>query len=144
MQNQVWRLLLLLACATMAQDGDQPKAAELAKLPRMDAKWVSQMQWRPIGPASMGGRIVDLEVVSGDPFTFYLATASGGLFKTTNNGTTFTPVFEKQSTVSIGDAAVSRSNPNIIWVGTGEHNARNSVSWGDGVYKSIDLSLIHI
>ena len=138
MQNQVWRLLLLLACATMAQDGDQPKAAELAKLPRMDAKWVSQMQWRPIGPASMGGRIVDLEVVSGDPFTFYLATASGGLFKTTNNGTTFTPVFEKQSTVSIGDAAVSRSNPNIIWVGTGEHNARNSVSWGDGVYKSID------
>ena len=86
----------------------------------------------------MGGRIVDLAVVERDPFTFYLATASGGLFKTTNNGTTFTPVFEKEDTVSIGDVAVSRSNPNILWVGTGEHNARNSVSWGDGVYKSTD------
>ena len=100
--------------------------------------WVKNFQWRPIGPASMGGRIVDLEVVESDPINFYLATASGGLFKTTNNGTTFTPIFEKQKSVSIGDVAVSKSNPNILWVGTGEHNARNSVSWGDGVYKSTD------
>ena len=103
---------------------------------KLDNKWVQNLQWRPIGPASMGGRIVDVEVVESNPFTFYVATASGGLFKTINNGTTFTPIFEKEKTVSIGDVAISKSNSDILWVGTGEHNARNSVSWGDGVYKS--------
>src|SRR5205807_303126 len=86
----------------------------------------------------VGGRIVDLAVVESDPATYYVATASGGLFKTVNAGTTFTPVFERESTVSIGDVCVAPSNPNVVWVGTGEHNARNSVSWGDGVYKSAD------
>ena len=86
----------------------------------------------------MGGRIVDLEVVESNPTTFFVATASGGLFKTANNGTTFQPLFENERTVSIGDVAISASDPNVIWVGTGEHNARNSVSWGDGVYKSVD------
>lgn len=105
---------------------------------KLDPSWVSVLNWRSIGPASMGGRIVDVEVVESDPIVFYVATASGGLFKTTNNGTTFQPVFERENTVSIGDVAVSASNPDIVWVGTGEHNARNSVSWGDGVYKSID------
>jgi len=100
--------------------------------------WLSGLQWRSIGPASMGGRIVDLEVDPKDPFTFYVATASGGLFKTVNNGNTFTSIFENESSVSIGDIAVSASHPDIIWVGTGEHNARNSVSWGDGVYRSTD------
>ena len=131
-------MLPLLACAAMAQDENKTDAPEVLAPVKFDEAWVSQMQWRSIGPASMGGRIVDLEVLPDDPFTFYLATASGGLFKTTNNGTTFTPIFEKQSAVSIGDVAVSRSDPKIIWVGTGEHNARNSVSWGDGVYKSTD------
>ena len=65
-------------------------------------------------------------------------TASGGLLKTTNNGTTFTHLFDHEATVSIGDVAVSRSNPNVVWVGTGENNPRNSVSYGDGVYKSVD------
>ena len=105
---------------------------------QLDPAWVSVLNWRSIGPASMGGRIVDIEVVETDPIVFYVATASGGLFKTTNNGTTFEVVFERENTVSIGDVAVSASNPDIVWVGTGEHNARNSVSWGDGVYKSLD------
>ncbi|MCH8044772.1 MAG: PDZ domain-containing protein [Planctomycetes bacterium] len=104
--------------------------------PEFDPKWVDSLSWRSIGPASMGGRIVALAVVESDPTTFYVATASGGLFKTTNNGTTFTAIFEKQSTVSIGDVCVAPSDPNVVWVGTGEHNGRNSVSWGDGVYKS--------
>jgi photosystem II stability/assembly factor-like uncharacterized protein len=138
MQSKAWLMLPMLACAAMAQDENKTDAPEVLAPIKFDDAWVSQMQWRSIGPASMGGRIVDLEVLPDDPFTFYLATASGGLFKTTNNGTTFTPVFEKQSAVSIGDVAVSRSDPKIIWVGTGEHNARNSVSWGDGVYKSTD------
>lgn len=99
---------------------------------------VSRMNWRCIGPANMGGRITSLAVVESDPGTYYVGTASGGLLKTTNNGTTFTFTFEKEATVSIGDVAVSRSNPNVVYVGTGEANPRNSVSYGDGVYKSTD------
>jgi photosystem II stability/assembly factor-like uncharacterized protein len=104
----------------------------------LDPAWVGALNWRSIGPASMGGRVVDLAVVESNPYTFYVATATGGLFKTTNNGTTFTSLFDKENTVSIGDVCVSASDPNIVWVGTGEHNPRNSVSWGDGVYKSTD------
>ncbi|GIW78967.1 MAG: hypothetical protein KatS3mg105_0774 [Gemmatales bacterium] len=115
--------------------GLSPLAGQQTKL---NANWVKALQWRNIGPATMGGRIVDVEVVASDPYTFYVATASGGLFKTTNNGTNFVPVFDKESSVSIGDVCVSSSHPDIVWVGTGEHNARNSVSWGDGVYKSTD------
>jgi len=106
--------------------------------PQFSDEWVKALKWRSIGPASMGGRIVDLEVVEKDPVVFYVATASGGLFKTENAGTTFVPVFEREATASIGDVAVSKSNPKVVWVGTGEHNGRNSVSWGDGVYKSVD------
>jgi photosystem II stability/assembly factor-like uncharacterized protein len=101
-------------------------------------EWLGSLTWRCVGPAAMGGRIVDIAVVDSDPCCFYVATASGGLFKTMNNGITFTPLFDHESTVSIGDVAVAPSNPDIVWLGTGEHNARNSVSWGDGVYKSTD------
>ena len=100
--------------------------------------WLGSLSWRCVGPASMGGRIVDIAVVDSDPCCYFVATASGGLFKTTNNGVTFRPVFEHENSVSIGDVAIGPSNPDIVWVGTGEHNARNSVSWGDGVYKSTD------
>lgn len=106
--------------------------------PKVDPKWVESLRWREIGPANMGGRIVSLAVVESDPTTFYLGTASGGLLKTTNNGMTFTHLFDRESTVSIGDVAVSASDPEIVWVGTGEKNPRNSVSYGDGVYKSTD------
>jgi photosystem II stability/assembly factor-like uncharacterized protein len=99
---------------------------------------VKKMVWRSIGPANMGGRVTAIAVVESDPTTYYIATASGGLLKTTNNGTTFTHLFDKQATVSIGDVAVAPSDPNVVWVGTGENNPRNSVSYGDGVYKSTD------
>ena len=94
--------------------------------------------WRNIGPANMGGRVTSLAVVEGDPTTYYVGTGTGGLLKTVNNGTTFEVLFAGQSTVAIGDVAVAPSNPNIVWVGTGEANPRNSVSYGDGVYKSTD------
>ncbi|MDP6444099.1 MAG: PDZ domain-containing protein [Pirellulaceae bacterium] len=100
--------------------------------------WLATMKWRQIGPASMGGRIVDLAVVESNPDRYWIATASGGLFKTANNGVTFKPQFQFQNSICIGDVAVAPSDPNILWVGTGENNARNSVSWGDGVYKSTD------
>jgi photosystem II stability/assembly factor-like uncharacterized protein len=100
--------------------------------------WVKALKWRSIGPAAMGGRIVAFAVNEADPTNYWVATASGGLLKTTNNGTTFQHQFDKEATVSIGDVQVARSNPNIVWVGTGENNPRNSVSYGDGVYKSTD------
>jgi photosystem II stability/assembly factor-like uncharacterized protein len=100
--------------------------------------WINAMAWRSIGPAAMGGRITALAVVEADPSTYYVATASGGLLKTTNNGVTFTHQFDREATVSIGDVCVAPSDPDVVWVGTGEANPRNSVSYGDGVYKSTD------
>jgi photosystem II stability/assembly factor-like uncharacterized protein len=86
----------------------------------------------------MGGRIADVEGVSGDPNTVYVATASGGIFKTVDGGINWTPIFERQNTISVGDIALEPGNPDVIWAGTGEANPRNSVSFGDGVYKSTD------
>ncbi|MEO0481007.1 MAG: PDZ domain-containing protein [Planctomycetota bacterium] len=94
--------------------------------------------WRHLGPSNMGGRVTDLAVVETDPATFWVATAGGGLWKTTNNGTTWTHQFNDQSTVSIGDVCVDPNDPDTVWVGSGEENARNSVSFGDGIYKSTD------
>jgi photosystem II stability/assembly factor-like uncharacterized protein len=111
------------------------KAAGEGALPDAVTK---QFVWRPVGPASMGGRVTALAVVESDPTTYYVGTATGGLLKTTNNGTTFAHLFDRQSTVSIGDVAVAPSDPNVVWVGTGEANPRNSASYGDGVYKSTD------
>jgi photosystem II stability/assembly factor-like uncharacterized protein len=86
----------------------------------------------------MGGRIADVEGVPGDPNVVYVASASGGLWKTTNGGVKWTPIFEREGTISIGDIALAPSNPEVVWVGTGESAVRNSVSFGDGVYKSTD------
>ena len=103
--------------------------------------WASALEnltARNIGPVTMGGRITDLAVFEKDPRKYYAATASGGLFKTINAGNSFTPVFDREGTISIGAAAVSQKNADIVWVGTGEATSRNSVAWGDGVYKSSD------
>jgi photosystem II stability/assembly factor-like uncharacterized protein len=104
----------------------------------LNPEWLKALTWRSIGPASMGGRIVALAVYDADPTTYWIATASGGLLKTVNNGVTFEHQFDHEATVAIGDVAVAPSDRNIVWVGTGEHNPRNSVSYGDGVYKSTD------
>ena len=115
------------------------KTPTVPKDPRtLPAAFVKSLNWRSIGPSSMGGRIVDLAVVESDPCVFYVATASGGLFKTVNNGVTFEAQFQFEDSISIGDVCVAPSNPDIVWVGTGEQNGRNSVSWGNGVYKSTD------
>lgn len=96
------------------------------------------LAFRSIGPTSMGGRITDIAVDAKNPRVFYVASASGGVFKTDNRGTTFHPVFEHGGSSSIGAVAVAPSDSNIVWIGTGEGNPRNSVSWGDGVYVSRD------
>src|SRR5262249_60859582 len=86
----------------------------------------------------MSGRIADLAVYEANPSIYYVGTAHGGVWKTTNGGTTFEAQFQDQGLISIGDVTVSQSNPDLVWVGTGESNNRQSTSWGDGVYKSID------
>ncbi len=99
---------------------------------------LSMLHLRPVGPAVMGGRVVDLAVREDRPSTFYVATASGGLWKTVNNGTTFEPLFQHEKVMSIGAIALCQSDPQQIWVGTGEANNRNSTPWGSGVYFSKD------
>ncbi len=106
--------------------------------PALPANWTDALRWRNIGPANMSGRITALAVYEKDPSTWWASSASGGLLKTTDNGITFEFQFDRQATVSIGDVQVAQNDPNIVWVGTGEANPRNSASWGDGVYKSTD------
>jgi len=129
-------LVLLLFTASGAQllvGGSQPPPAPVAAGGPFDT-----LHFRPIGPATMSGRITDLAVYEPNPAIFYVATAHGGVWKTTNNGTTFQPQFQDQGLISIGDVTVAQNNPDLVWVGSGESNNRQSTSWGDGVYKSID------
>ena len=98
----------------------------------------SALRFRAIGPALISGRVSDIAVDPRNKTTWYVGTASGGLWKTTNAGTTWSPIFDREKSYSIGVVVVDPKNPNIVWVGTGENNAQRSVSYGDGVYKSID------
>ncbi len=109
-------------------------AAEAAK----DNDPWKALAFRNIGPATMGGRVDDVAVVESNPSFFYVATASGGIWKTVNNGTTFTPVFDDYEVSSIGDIAVAPSDPQTLYAGTGEPNNRQSSSWGNGVYRTRD------
>ncbi len=99
---------------------------------------IGALRFRSIGPAVISGRISDLAVHPTDRSTWYVATASGGLWKTTNAGTSFSPIFDGEKSYSIGVVVLDPNNPNVVWAGTGENNAQRSVSYGDGVYKSID------
>ncbi len=96
------------------------------------------LEWRSVGPVVQGGRVVDIESVPGEPYTFYVAYASGGLWKTTNNGVTFEPLFDHQQTLIMGDLAVDPQAPQTLWVGTGESNSSRSSYGGRGIYRSTD------
>src|SRR6266516_3384706 len=93
---------------------------------------------RSIGPAVMGGRVSDIAIDPHNPFVFYVGLGHGGVFKTNDNGVMFEPIFDKQPKLSIGAVAVAASDSDVMWVGTGEANDRNSSDWGDGVYRSTD------
>lgn len=112
----------------LAQSNQNDLASEVAK----------GLKLRGIGPAVMGGRIADIAVNPLHSSTWYVAVGSGGLWKTTNSGTTWTPVFDAQPSYSIGTVALDPNNPEIVWVGTGENVSGRHVGWGDGVYKSKD------
>ncbi len=103
-----------------------------------DVKLFKDMRWRNIGPANMQGRVADIEALESDYRYVLVASASGGLFKSVNAGTTWEPIFDRYGAASMGDVALCQKDPNLIWVGTGESCVRNSVAWGDGVYKSTD------
>lgn len=125
-------VFLIVVCssgAAIAQDKSENK---------LDDTFLKNLQFRAIGPANMGGRIDDIAVVENSPSTFYVGAATGGVWKTTNNGTTFEPIFDGQGSTSIGDIAIAPTDPSIVWVGTGEPNNRQSSSWGDGIYRSLD------
>jgi len=96
------------------------------------------LHFRSIGPAATGGRIHDIQVDPRDYSTIYIASATGGIWKTTNKGTFWTPILEGQSENSFGSIAISPANPNVVWAGSGEQQNRQSSSWGSGVYKSMD------
>lgn len=119
---------VLLGLLFAAQVSAQP--VDLAKFETMKA--------RSIGPAGMSGRVTAIDVVQRTPEVIYVGTASGGLWKSTDAGVTWKPIFDDQPVASIGAIAINQSNPDVIWVGTGEGNPRNSQTNGNGMYKSID------
>jgi photosystem II stability/assembly factor-like uncharacterized protein len=99
---------------------------------------MASLKLRSIGPALMSGRVVGFAVHPQDRSQYFVAVASGGVWKTTNAGTSWTPVFDNEGSYSIGCVVLDPKNPNVVWVGTGENNSQRSVGYGDGVYKSID------
>src|SRR2546423_6107878 len=135
-------LLALFPPALSAQAA--PAAKTTAVTFDADSARLAELPWRSIGPAVTSGRVVGFAVPEGPKAQigerlgelFYVASASGGVWKTTNGGTTWESIFDHQASASIGDIAVAPSNANVIWVGTGEANNQRSSSWGDGVYKS--------
>ncbi len=123
-------LPLLLAALTMGQ-ADKPSDL-------VSPATFAGLKLRSIGPAVTSGRVVGFAVHPQDRSHYYVAAASGGVWKTTNNGTSWTPVFDEQGSYSIGYVALDPKNPHVVWVGTGENNSQRSVGYGDGVYRSDD------
>ncbi|MEM9170816.1 MAG: glycosyl hydrolase [Pseudomonadota bacterium] len=117
----------------------EPKAEEeKAEDGPMSAGTFSGFELRGIGPAFMSGRIADIAIVPDDPATWYVAVGSGGVWKTENAGTTWTPLFDGETSYSIGDVTLDPSNANTVWVGTGENHGGRHLGYGDGIYRSQD------
>ena len=124
---------LILAISTVSTHAAKKDNSDV-----MTSELFASMEFRNIGPAYMSGRIADIEVDTNNPSVWYIAVGSGGVWKTQNAGITWKPVFDEQPVFSTGDVTIDPSNSNIIWVGTGENNGGRHVSFGDGVYKSLD------
>jgi len=105
---------------------------------QLDSLTLAGFRWRNIGPANFGGRVADIAAIPSPSKTFYVATAGGGIWKTTNAGTTFKPIFDNQRVVAMGALAIAPSDTNQVWAGTGEQNSRNTIEPGMGIYKSTD------
>ena len=131
------RYILLIALILFNSNLFSQKNNKQKKEP-LDEISLSALKWRSIGPALTSGRISDLAVNPNNPFEYYVAVASGGVWKTSNWGVDYTPIFDNESSYSIGCITIDPNNPNNVWVGTGENNNQRSVAYGDGIYKSLD------
>jgi len=133
---------LALPLSPHASGAQQVPAAAASAAAAPDTAWkggpFDRLSFRNIGPTGPSGRIDDFAVLESNPNIFYIGTATGGVWKSENGGVTLTPVFDSMSVSSIGDVTIPTDDPNLVWVGTGENNNRQSSSWGDGVYKSTD------
>ena len=140
-------LLMLFPGDSYTQN--RPRPAGPATLAARRAAWARHqelsaislfkgLEWRSVGPVVQGGRLIDIEGVPGEPYSFYVAYASGGIWKTTNNGISFEPLFADQPTIIIGDMALDPTNPQRLFVGTGENNSSRSSYGGAGVFRSED------
>ncbi len=126
---KLFLLLFLFSAASSIAEENKSK---------LNSSTLSGLKFRSIGPAQTSGRVIDFAVHPKDFNTFYVAFASGGVWKTTNKGTTFTPVFDNENSYSIATVRIDPNNHNVVWVGSGENNSQRAVSYGDGVYKSCD------
>jgi len=128
--------LFLTSTVIVAKKKEEKKEEEPKSFVNSDL--VSGLKWRSIGPAWASGRIADFAVNPKNPKEYYVGVASGNVWKTANNGTTWKPVFDKHGSYSIGVVELDPNNPNVVWVGTGENNHQRALGYGDGVYKSLD------
>jgi photosystem II stability/assembly factor-like uncharacterized protein len=135
MFQRPWAAVAVLTLVAVPALSQTPPAAIT-----LDSTLLAAFRWRPIGPANMAGRITDVEGIPGSA-TFFFAAASGGIWKTTNGGTTFRPVFDDYPCISMGDLAIAPSDTMQVWAGTGEEDSRNSISPGCGIFKSTDGGL---
>ena len=141
MKNRPVLITILLTLA-LTLPGWNVSAQKKQKTDKENSQWelnsrmLSSLRFRSIGPAAYSGRISDIAVNPEDHSEYYVAVASGGLWKTENHGTTFKPIFDNESVFSMGCVTLDPNNPNIVWVGTGENNSQRNLAYGDGVYKS--------
>ena len=140
-----YKLLLIWIClfsftqvSAQRKKGADESTASSSSKELLKSSVVNGLQLRAVGPALMSGRIGAFAVNPQKPSEYYIAVSSGGVWKTENNGITFTPLFDKQASYSIGCITMDPKNSHVLWVGTGENNAQRSVGYGDGVYKSMD------
>ncbi|MEL7020926.1 MAG: glycosyl hydrolase, partial [Bacteroidota bacterium] len=131
-------LALLLTFPAIAQRNKKKNASATTTKYFLDTVGLSGLKFRSVGPALTSGRIADFAIHPDNTAHYYVATASGGVWKTTNAGTTYQPIFDNEGSFSIGCVTIDPNNPNVVWVGTGENNNQRSVNYGDGVYKSED------
>jgi photosystem II stability/assembly factor-like uncharacterized protein len=131
-------LVLLAATVSTAQSQGNKKPAIPPDSTKFTTGLLSGLKLRAIGPALTSGRVADIAIDPSDKRTWYVGAAAGGVWKSTNGGISFSPVFDGQGSFSIGTLVIDHSNPSTVWVGTGENNAQRVVAYGDGVYKSID------
>ncbi len=128
-----WNVIFVIAALTLGATGLDAQLTH-----PLDSTTMKAFKWRSVGPANMGGRVTDVAGLPSPSKTFYVAAASGGVWKTTNNGTTFQPLWTNERVVAMGDLAIAPSDPDQIWAGTGEEDSRNSISPGGGIFKSTD------